>query len=124
VGKKRVFLSFDVANDQIFKSFVLRQVEHGTVPFEVMDFSRPISSPKSAWDARTRRSITRVHKVLLMVGDFTHHAPGVLREVAIAEKAGTPIVQVIGRKSASPEGLLNAGRLYVWTPENIANLLG
>ena len=122
MGKKRVFLSFDVANDQIFKSFVLRQVEHGTVPFEVLDFSRPITSPRNAWDTRTRRAITRVQKILLMVGDFTHRAPGVLREIEIAEKAGTPVIQVIGRKGASPEGLDNAGRLYVWTPENIANL--
>lgn len=122
MGKKRVFLSFDVANDQIFKSFVLRQAEHGTVPFEVVDFSRPISSPRSEWDSRTRRAITRAHKVLVMVGDFTHHAPGVLKEVAIADQAGTHVVQVIGRKGTSPDGLSNAGRLYVWTPENVAKL--
>lgn len=124
MAKTRVFLSFDVANDAIFKSFVLNQVEHGTVPFELSDFSRAITSPRAEWEARARRSITRAHKVLVMVGDFTHRAPGVLKEVAIADAAGTPVIQIIGRKGANPEGLARAGRLYVWTPDNMKNLFG
>lgn len=53
----------------------------------------------------------------------THRAPGVLAEVAIANRLGIPVRQVIGYKDTSPTPLRNAGRLYRWSWPTLKSLL-
>jgi hypothetical protein len=50
-----------------------------------------------------------------MVGRYTHRAPGVRTEVAIARRLGVPVRQVIGYRNMKPLPVPKAGRLYRWT---------
>ncbi len=104
------------------KNFVLRQVMSGSLPFDVAGCSEKRFGSTTDWARRTRQAVTRAHALVVMVGDFTHRAPGVVKEVQMAQAAGTPVVQIVGSKGANPEGVSGAGRMFAWTPQNIDNL--
>ena len=59
-----------------------------------------------------------------MVGQQTHKAQGVLKEVQFAREAGIPIVQIIAYKEGNYTAVPNAGRLYRWNWENLKKLIG
>jgi len=58
-----------------------------------------------------------------MVGPETYKAPGVLKEVKIARKEETKIVQIIGYKDGDYTPVSDAGRLYQWNWNNLKKLL-
>jgi len=124
MAKKEVFVSFDFDNDKVLKDFIIGQSRLQDSPFEVIDHSLKETAPESDWKERARRAIKRSDIVLVMVGEYTYKASGVLKEVDIARKEGIKIVQIIGRKDVDYKPVPNAGPLYRWNWENLKNLLG
>lgn len=122
--KKRVFVSFDFDNDRVLKDFILGQARLPDSPFDVLDHSLKEAAPESDWTTKARAAIKRSELVLVMVGEQTHRAHGVLKEVAMARAEGVPIVQVIGYREGSYTAVPNAGRLYAWNWDNLKRLLG
>ncbi|MCB1307412.1 MAG: TIR domain-containing protein [Leptospiraceae bacterium] len=122
--KKRIFVSFDFDNDKKLKEFIIGQSRNPDSPFSVEDWSMKEAAPEKNWEVEAENRIKRSHKVLVMVGPYTHRASGVLKEVAMARKHNIPIFQVIGYRDSSPTPVPNAGRLYRWNWENLKNLLG
>lgn len=121
--KKRVFVSFDFDHDRALKDFILGQAKLADSPFEVTDHSLKEAAPEHGWEKKAASAIARSEIVLVIVGSKTHSAHGVLKEVAMARKAGIPIVQIIGYKSGSYTPVPNAGRLYSWSWQNLKKLL-
>ena len=121
--KKRVFVSFDFDNDKILKDFVIGQSRLHDSPFQVIDTSLKEAAPMKTWEDKARNAIKGSELVIVMVGQYTYRAPGVLKEVAIARKEGIPIVQIIGYKDGNYNAVLDAGRLYRWNWENLKKLL-
>ena len=119
MAKKRVFVSFDFDRDKVLKDFIIGQAKLPDSPFEVVDWSMKEAAPQRDAEARIKRSDI----VIVMVGQHTHRAPGVLREVDMARRNGVPIVQVIGYKDSSPTPVENAGRLYRWDWKNLKKIL-
>lgn len=124
MAKKRVFVSFDFDNDRVLKDFIIGQARLPDSPFEVIDTSLKEAAPLKTWEDKANAAIKRSDIVLVMVGSYTHRAPGVLKEVAMARAAKVPIVQVIGHKDASPIPVPDAGQLYKWNWDNLKKLLG
>ena len=122
--KKRVFVSFDFDHDKVLKDFIIGQARLDDSPFEVVDCSLKEAAPEKTWEYRARRAIKGCDVVLVMVGPYTHRAPGVLKEVRIAREEGIPIVQVIGYKDGSYSPVPEGGRLYQWNWANLKSLLG
>jgi hypothetical protein len=122
-GKMRVFVSFDFDNDRVLKDFILGQAKKEDSPFEVIDHSLKEAAPERDWEKKARAAITRSDLVLVMVGEKTHRAHGVLKEVAMARAANVKIVQVIGYRDGEYTPVLNAGRLYAWNWSNLKKLL-
>lgn len=122
--KKRVFVSFDFENDKILKEFVIGQAKNPDSPFEVVDCSLKEAQPMATWEEKARRAIKGADLVLVMVGQYTHKAPGVLKEIAMARDAGVPIVQIIGYRDGNYTPVPNAGRLYAWNWDNLKKLMG
>jgi hypothetical protein len=123
VKKKRVFVSFDFDHDRALKDFILGQAKLEDSPFEVIDHSLNEAAPEHNWESKARAAIKRSDIVLVMVGQHTHRAHGVLKEVAMAREANVQIVQVIGYRNGKYTPIKNAGRLYAWSWENLKRLL-
>lgn len=122
--KKRVFVSFDFDHDRALKDFILGQAKLEDSPFEVIDHSLNEAAPEHNWESKARAAIKRSDIVLVMVGQHTHSAHGVLKEVAMARQADVQIVQVIGYRDGKYTPVPNAGRLYTWSWDNLKRLLG
>lgn len=121
--RKRVFVSFDFENDRSLKNFIVGQARHPDSPFEVIDHSLKEAAPEKDWKNKARIAIRKADIVLVIAGEHTYRAPGVLAEVAIAREEGKPLVQIIGYALKSCRPVSNAGRLYAWTWKNLRNLL-
>lgn len=121
--KTRVFVSFDFDRDAKLKTFILAQAKNTDSPFEIENWSLNEPAPQKTWEAKARQRITRSDVVLVMVGAQSHKAPGVLKEVAIANELKIPVRQVIGYRDSSPKPVPGAGRLYRWSWPTIKTLL-
>lgn len=121
--KKRVFVSFDFDHDRALKDFIIGQARLPGSPFEVVDHSLQEAAPEHDWPAKARAAIKRADLVLVVVGQYTHRAHGVLKEVAMARQEDVPIVQVIGYRDRKCKPVPNAGRLYAWNWSNLKRLL-
>ena len=123
MATKRVFVSFDFDHDKIVKDFVIGQSRLPDSPFSVIDTSLKEAAPEKSWEDKARAAIKRSDAVMVMVGRYTHKAPGVLKEVEMAREEGKTIFQIIGYKDADYTAVPNAGRLYRWNWANLKQLL-
>ena len=121
--KTRVFVSFDFDNDKTLKEFIIGQSRLPDSPFKVTDWSMKEAAPEKNWEVEAEKRIIRAEVVLVMVGQETYKAPGVLKEVAMARKHDKKIVQIIGYKDGNYNPVSNAGRLYNWNWKNLKNIL-
>ncbi|MCP9491937.1 MAG: TIR domain-containing protein [Solirubrobacteraceae bacterium MAG38_C4-C5] len=121
-GRARVFVSFDFDQDAGVARLMAGQLTGSR--FAADDWSLKEAAPQRSWTEKAARHIKQSHLVLVVVGSSTCRAAGVAKEVAIAREADKPICQVIGyRDLVSPTRVANAGRLYRWTPSNLAGVL-
>ena len=121
--KTHAFISFDFDNDKVLKEFIIGQSKHEDSPFDVIDQSLKEAAPEKDWVENARRAIKRSEIVIVMVGEKTHRAPGVLKEIAIAREEKKKIVQIIGYKDGNYTAVPDAGRLYSWNWDNLKKLL-
>jgi predicted GTPase len=124
MAKKRVFVSFDFDNDRTLKDFIIGQSKLEDSPFEVVDTSLKEAAPEKSWLEKARVAISRSDIVLVMLGPKTRNAPGVLKEVKIANELKKSKFQIIGYRDGSEEwAVADAGRVYRWNWDNLKNLL-
>ena len=123
IKKTRVFVSFDFDNDRTLKEFMLGQAKLSDSPFEIIDHSLKEAAPEKTWEVKANAAISSADIMLVIVGQNTYRAQGVLKEVEMARAAGVKIVQVIGYRTGNYTPVPNAGRLYAWNWDNLKNLL-
>jgi hypothetical protein len=124
MAKKRVFVSFDFDNDKTLKDFIIGQSKLEDSPFEVIDTSLKEAAPEKTWLDKARVAITRSDIFLVMLGPKTRNAPGVVKEVKIANELKKTKFQIIGYKDGSEDWAVpDAGRVYRWNWDNLKNLL-
>ncbi len=124
MAKKKVFVSFDFDNDKVLKDFIIGQSKLVDSPFEVTDFSLKEAAPEEDWLAKAHTAIARSEVFMVMLGSKTKNAPGVLKEVKIANELKRPKFQIIGYKDGSRDwAVADAGRVYEWNWDNLKKLL-
>ena len=124
MAKKKVFVSFDFDNDKTRKEFLVGQAKLDDSPFEVIDFSLKEAAPEKTWLDKARAAISRAEVFIVMLGPKTKSAPGVLKEVKIANELKREKFQIIGYKDGSEAWAVpDAGRVYRWDWENLKKLL-
>lgn len=121
-SKKKIFVSFDFDNDQNLKHFIIGQSKLKDSPFSVTDHSLLEEKPDDEWELEAENRIKGSDMVVVMVGAKTHSAPGVKKEVKMANKHKKKIVQIIGYKNTKPKKVENAGPLYKWEWEILKKL--
>ncbi|MBU0587146.1 MAG: TIR domain-containing protein [Gammaproteobacteria bacterium] len=120
----RVFVSFDFDNDQQLKHLLIGQTKRQNLPFSVVDGSLKEAAPEPRWKEAALREIRRCDVVVVLLGRYTHKAPGVLAEVAMARAEGKPIVQLIGSRAGAYTRVRGGGRILAWTQDNLSRLFG
>jgi len=124
MAKKKIFVSFDFDNDKALKDFIVGQAKLDDSPFEVADHSLKEAAPQKFWLDKARPAISRSDVFIVMLGPKTKTAPGVLKEVKIANELQKQKFQIIGYKNGSEDWAVpDAGRVYRWNWDNLKNLL-
>lgn len=124
MAKKKVFVSFDFDNDRTLKEFIIGQAKLDDSPFEVTDLSLKEAAPEKDWLDKARAAISRSEVFIIMLGPKTKTAPGVLKEVKLANELTKTKFQLIGYKDGSADWAVpNAGRVYAWDWDNLKKLL-
>lgn len=124
MAKKKVFVSFDFDNDKTLKEFIIGQAKLDDSPFEVADHSLKEAAPEKSWLDKARAAISRADVFIVMLGPKTKTAPGVLKEVKVANDLQKEKFQVIGyRDGAEDWAVPDAGRVYTWNWDNLEKLL-
>ena len=124
MAKTRVFVSFDFDNDQALKTFIIGQAKHPDSPFEVTDGSFQEAQPQREWEAKARAAINRADVFIVMLGSKTRSAPGVRKEVKMANELGKRKFQIIGYRDGSEDWAVpDGGRTYRWDWDNLRKLL-
>lgn len=123
IRRHRVFVSFDFDNDRYLREYIIDQARLPESPFEVADWSLKEAAPERNWEAKARERISRSDSVLVMLGPYTHRAPGVLKEVRMARQMGKPIFQVVSYRNRYSKPVPNVGRVYRWNWPNLKKLL-
>ena len=117
--RKKVFVSFDFDNDKFLKDSFIGQCKLDQSPFEVMDYSLKEASKEKEWEEKARKKIEQADLVIVMLGNYTHKAPGVLKEIAIAKELKKKVIQLIGHKDGTYQRIKGAGYLYHWKWETL-----
>jgi hypothetical protein len=121
--RKKVFISFDFDEDRSLRDLLMGQSKNPVCPFEVIDHSLHEAAPEKEWTEKAEAHIRRADLVIVIVGQYTHRAPGVLKEIKLSRSLGKKMIQLIGHKDGHCKRVPGAGRLYRWTWDNLEKLL-
>lgn len=125
MAKKKVFVSFAFDNDKALKEFLIGQAKHEDSPFEVADHSLKEAAPEKDWLDKATAAIRRADVFIIMLGPKTKTAPGVIKEVKVANELYKSRLQIIGYTDGTADWAVpNGGRTYSWNWENLKKLLG
>lgn len=107
-----IFVSFEFDKDSDLRNNFYRQAEEET-EHRLRDCSLHESYPDEAWKNKARNAIRPCDVVVILIGQDTHNAQGVVVETDMARSFGKPIIQV--RPQGRPyQGLTRLGEPITW----------
>ena len=111
--KVKVFLSFEFGKDnELHRNFYAQAKEHSK--HEIIDTSlNEQYHPDKLWLKKARKQITQSDIVIVVIGDDTHNAEGVEKEVTVANQQKKPIFQIRPQQRTSGE-VKGAGEVISW----------
>jgi len=116
MAKTKVFLSYDYEHDLDMKTNLIAQSKQQDSPFSINDLS--LNEKVSDWQQKARISIQRCDVFVVLLGDNTHQASGVRREVKMARQIGKRRFQ-LRMKGTNPKPLEGAGTVVAWKWKNL-----
>lgn len=120
MAKTKVFLSYDYEHDLDMKNNLIAQSKQQDSPFSINDFS--IHEKSSDWQQKARKSIQDCAVFVVLLGDHTHQASGVRRELRMARQIGKRRFQ-LRKKGTQPKPLEGAGTVVAWKWKNLMKYL-
>ena len=125
-SRRRVFISFDFDNDDELKHALIGQSRYPNSPFDVYDWSLKEAAPERNWKQKARQRISAAEIVIVICGQYTHRAPGVAAELAMARELGKPYFFLKGRPDRychAPSNAWSNEKIYSWTWDNLEKLI-
>ena len=114
----RVFLSFEFNKDQKLRGDFYGQANRGDSHHYVLDSSLREDYPDDEWLDKARNLIRQCNIVIVLVGEDTHNAPGVKKEITVTHQEKKPIFQIRNQgKNWSP--VPGARELIPWKWDKI-----
>ena len=126
MAKKRVFISFDVDNDEGAKIMLAGQAKHEDSPFDFQDASVKEHLPGD-WKDKVRRRMDNIDLVVFLCGTKTNTATGVAHELQIAQEKKKEyffLAAYSDKTCVKPNGAPSSDKLYRWTWDNLKDLIG
>ncbi len=122
--KKRAFISFDYDHDEDLRNLLVGQAKNPDSPFDIADWSVKEPWPQLEWEQRCLEKIKRTDGTVVLVGEHTSRASGVLAEIRLAKQAGVPYFGIHGRSGKSCPAPAGLEKVYNWTWDNLKALIG
>ena len=96
MAKVKVFLSFEFDRDNELHHNFYAQAERGDSCHKIEDYSlnEPYKPHDDEWLKKAKDLISCSDIVIVVIGEDTHNAPGVEKEVTIANQLRKPIFQI------------------------------
>ena len=119
----RVFLSFDLENDEDLRELIFEHSSRASSGFEISDQSEA-GAMNDGWNAMVRRRICDADEVVVICGKHTDMSPRIEAELRIAQEAQKPYLLLWGRRETMctrPAGARPADSMYSWTWEILRN---
>ena len=120
MAKTRVFVSYDYEHDSNLKDTFIAQSKLLDSPFSIHDVS--IQEPIPNWQQEARSVIKSCEVFVVLLGDHTYQAQGVLREIKMARELEKRRFQ-LRKKGQWPKSLKGAGEVVVWKWKNLQKWL-
>lgn len=125
-SKKRVFISFDIDNDEGTKTMLAGQAKLPDSPFDFTDASVKYHLTGD-WKEKVKRRMDNVDQVIVLCGQKTHTASGVAAELEIAQEKKVPyflLTAYSDKTCTKPTTAKSADKMYDWTWDNLKKLIG
>lgn len=124
MAEPRAFVSFDFDHDPVQRILFAGQARSDSpTPFIVQDWSSKTSLPQAQWERLISQKISATHMCIVLVGQATSAATGVVKEIAMAKAHNVPTFGVYvdgaGSGTALPSGLAR-NRVIHWKWADIA----
>ena len=113
MSKVRIFVSFEFDKDKKLRGDFYGQANRGDSHHYILDSSLREDYPKAEWLDEARALIRRCDIVVVLVGQDTHSAPGVEKEVTVTRQLKKPIFQIRNQRSTWSK-VRGAGELIDW----------
>lgn len=123
-SQTRVFISYDFDED-LFVAKALGEQLRASSRFAVANWSMKEAAPERLWKEEAQRRLNRSDVMLIVLGQKTHRASGVLVEVRMARALNPPVPlrQVIGYRGSHPTPVPDGGRVYRWGHDRLEQIL-
>lgn len=121
MAEVRIFLSFEFDKDEHHRRNFYDQAKENS-SYRVKNHSLREDYPTEEWLDKAREKIRQCDIVIVLVGQDTHNAPGVEKEVTVANQLCKPIFQI------RPQGknwgeVSGAGKLIPWKWKKIDEMI-
>lgn len=122
---KRAFISFDFDHDEDLRNLLAGQAKHQDTPFEIRD--RSVKEPMTGdWKEKVRARIRNTDLTIVICGESTHTANGVVAELGITREENKPYFLLWGRSEKActrPSTAKPEDKIYKWTWDNLSALI-
>ena len=126
MAKKRVFISFDYEHDEGAKRMLAGQARLEDSPFDFIDAS--VKEPLTGdWKDKVRRRMDNIDQVIVLCGQFTDKATGVIEELRIAQEKRKDyflLAAYADKSCTKPTTARATDKVYKWTWDNLKALVG
>ena len=115
----RIFMSFDLDNDQDLPDLLLEQSLRQCSGFEISARSEA-TTMTDGWDETVRRQISEADEVIVICGEHTASSVRVSAELRVAQEEQKPYFLLWGRREemcTRPVGSKRDDTMYSWTWE-------
>ncbi len=107
-----IFVSFEFDKDDKLRKDLFGQAK-GRTNHKIRNCSLRESYPDDEWVEKARDAIDGCDVVVVLVGQDTHNAQGVIEETGMARDLGEPIIQ-IRNQGSTYTGLTHLGEPIPW----------
>ena len=120
MAKTKVFISFDFDNDSQLKDTLIGQSKLPDSPFSINDMS--LDMAETQWQQKARAAIEACDVFIALLGNHTHQARGVRREVRMARDIGKRRFQ-LRKRGQCPKAIEGGGEVVAWRWKNLKKRL-
>ena len=112
MARLNIFVSFEFDKDKDLQNNFYQQARNQT-QHRVRDCSLHETYPDENWRNKARASIRECDAVIVLIGQDTHNAPGVIVETDMARSLNKPVIQ-IRPQGRTYQGLTRLGEPIPW----------